>query len=171
MPLKFTTDPKVITRKIKNVLMDIPRIAGIEAERFFKESFRRQGWHDNVFTPWKARKGGRTRTLGEKKSGRSVLIKTGALRRSIRVIHRGRDFVVLGTSLPYAKIHNEGGIISGRFRVRTHTRRNRQGEGTHTVTEHSRTVNRRMPRRRFMGNSNALNYKINTVIRYRIKQI
>lgn len=171
MPLKFTKDPHAINRALKKVVEDVPRIAGIEGERFFKLSFTKQGWEDKVFLPWQARKGSNTRKLGEKKQGRAILIQSGALRRSVRVVKRGRNFVVIGSSLPYAKIHNEGGTIAGTYSIRTHKRRNRKSEGTHLVESHTRKVNTKMPRRRFMGNSAALNYQIFKVIRQRIKAI
>lgn len=170
MPLKFTRDPKVITQNLIKVVKDIPRIAGVEAERFFKDSFRRQGWHDKVFTPWKARGGARTRALGEKRQGRAVLIKSGALRRSVRVIRIGANFVIVGSSLPYAQIHNEGGTITGTHSVRAHKRRGRKGAGEFPVQAHSRTVNTKIPRRRFIGNSMALNLEISKIIRYRIRR-
>ncbi len=171
MPLKYTKDPKLVIKKLRSMIEDIPRIAGIEAERFFKDSFRKQGWEGNTFAAWKARGGARTRTLGEKQAGRSILIKSGALRRSIKVTRRGRNFVIVSSSLPYAQIHNEGGKISGNFTVRTHERRNRKGTGSHAVESHSRKVNTTIPKRQFLGSSSSLNHNIGRAIRLRLKKL
>ncbi len=171
MPLKFSKDPSIIVKHLVKLVDDMPRIAGIEAERFFKESFRRQGWQDNVFIPWTPRKGQRAARLGEKRQGRAVLIKSGALRKSVRVLRRGKNFVIVGTSLPYAQIHNDGGTIQGTFRVKAHLRANRKKPGKHPVESHTRQVNTRIPRRRFIGNSAALNAQIIKVFRQRIKAI
>lgn len=179
MPLHFTTDPKKLIQHMIRVLQDVPRIAGVEGEKFFKESFRKQGWEDRIFTSWKARKGDKQRRFGESSNGRGILIKSGALRRSIRVIMVSKNYVIIGSSLPYSKIHNEGGTIEGSFTVKSHKRRRnstggkkgnkRGGSSDIIVKEHERQMNTKIPRRQFMGNSRALTEIINKEVRYRMK--
>jgi phage gpG-like protein len=40
--------------------------------------------------------------------GRQQLVKTGRLRQSIRVLKRTNNSITVGSSVPYAKYHNEG---------------------------------------------------------------
>ncbi len=80
-------------------------MVGVTAVVFFKENFTRKGFVDGTLVKWKARK------VYLKKSGRGILMKTGALRRSIRIIQASANKVTVGTMLVYAQIHNEGGTI------------------------------------------------------------
>ena len=79
---------------------------------------------------------------------------SGRLKRSIRKLSEGDYFVYVGTDVPYAQIHNEGGEINKTVTVRTHSR-TRKGR-TETVKSHRRKMNIKMPKRQFLGDSNAL---------------
>jgi phage gpG-like protein len=86
-----------------------PRIVhemGSEAVTYSKENFRRQAFDGK---PWPKRKKDRT-------PGRAVLIKTGHLRNSIHITNQSAGSVSIGTDLPYAQIHNDGGVIQHRGR-------------------------------------------------------
>ena len=139
----------------------LPRMAGVVAVNFSKERFRSQNWLDNSTEPWQSRK----RKI---KGKRGTLIKSGRLKRSIRLVRVTPNSATIGSDVPYAQIHNEGGRVNVTQSVTTHTRkahsRRRNGRKEtvkeHTVKAHSRKVNFIMPRRQFMGTSAVLNKKI-----------
>jgi phage gpG-like protein len=79
---------------------------GTEAKNHFVKSFRNQGFEDKSIVKWKHRK-----RLEQGKS-RAILVKSGDLRRSIRVINKSYRSITLGSDLPYAQIHNDG--LNGR---------------------------------------------------------
>jgi phage gpG-like protein len=90
--------------KYKQTVTRLPRLLGATAVEYVHGNFRAQGFVDKGTDKWKPRK--RTDT------GRAILVKSGALRRDIRVRGTGPNYVIVGTSLPYASIHNEGGTIA-----------------------------------------------------------
>lgn len=63
-----------------------------EREAFFNEKWKRRKWNDD--------------------ETRGLLMRTGALRQSIRAETVGQEKVVFSSDVPYAKIHNEGGTIT-----------------------------------------------------------
>ena len=70
-----------------------------EREAFFSDKWKRRKWNDD--------------------ETRGLLMRTGALRRSVKLENNpgfatitDRNSVVFETTVPYAKIHNEGGIIT-----------------------------------------------------------
>ncbi|MGJ1366031.1 phage virion morphogenesis protein [Sphingobacterium spiritivorum] len=151
-----------------------PRFVGNIAVNFYKDSFTRQGWiSDSRLERWKKRK-----YENRKKSRRGILIKSGALRRSIRVLRVGLGYVVVGSPLPYAKIHNEGGRIRavqniGSFRRRyRRTGRGRQASVTSVIVKaHKRRVNTVIPKRQYMGPSEFVNKRILMKSEYELKRI
>lgn len=166
MPLKHSSNIKNQMAKLKLFAKnDVQRIVGVEAVKFFKDSFIQQGWTDVNTEPWKQRK---TKDKGTK-GNRKVLEKTGALMNSIQYEIRGNKIVVMSKDIPYAQIHNEGGVISTTQKVRSHTRRTRSGRSK--VRAHTRQIEFTMPKRQFMGNSQELNKKIELIIAKRIKKI
>lgn len=136
-PLKhiIEKDEKAWKREKRNVNI----LVGNEAKNFFQDNFKRQGFKDEKVNKWKKRK--------NKDSGRAILVKTGALRRSIRVLSRGRNFLVVGSTKKYAAVHNEG-LRSGRPRGGSFN----------------------MPQRRFIGKSKTLDEKITKLIVKRISK-
>ena len=90
-------------QKMKSTL---PTVLGKRIKNFTLEAFRKQGFTDSGFTKWKPRK-------KNKDAGRAILVKTGKLRRSIKVSRANWTRVVVGSyGVAYAQIHNEGGEIS-----------------------------------------------------------
>lgn len=90
-------------QKMKSTL---PTVLGNRIKNFTLEAFRKQGFTDSGFTKWKPRK-------KNKDAGRAILVKTGKLRRSIKVSRANWTRVVVGSyGVAYAQIHNEGGEIS-----------------------------------------------------------
>ncbi len=149
---------------IKNILNRAPEAIGVIAVNHFKQNFERQGFVDDVKTPWQARK----KDKGKDK-GRAILRKSGRLANSLRVTRANTEEVAIGTDVPYARIHNEGGEIKQAARselfIRNRYKRGvkkgkfakgkKKGRG---FTYTDRVI--RMPKRQFLGNSKNLNYKI-----------
>ncbi|MCC3159503.1 phage virion morphogenesis protein [Hymenobacter sp. 15J16-1T3B] len=170
--------------RIDRFLKQAVRPLGQLAVREFVGSFKRQGWVNErgVFLPWKPRRGqGRNRSgvsgrlpfASDAPESRAVLVKSGRLRRSIRVTSTTDTSATIGTDVPYAQLHNQGGTISGSVNVRAHRRRRFESDevsapgssrakhvrvhiGDSNVKAHTRTVNTTIPQRQFMGFSKAL---------------
>lgn len=129
--------------------------ASYRAVRFSKQRFVQKNWIDTTPEPWKPRK--------QKDSGR-LMVKSGRLKRSIREVSRTATSVTIGTDVPYARIHNEGGIMRETVQIKAHSRkrsaRQKRGTGDIKVKAHSRRMNVRIPPRPFIGESKALHNKI-----------
>jgi len=99
-------------------------VMGVEAKKHFVSSFRNQGFTDESFKRWQSRKGEVSGFGVSKKSkgGRAILVKSGALRRSVKVLNKNYNSVTLGSSLPYAELHNDGGLIYRKAHKRTSSR-------------------------------------------------
>lgn len=96
---KITDDLQCrINRLIRVTMKDIK----VEALDEFDRNFEREAFFNDK---WARRK------YNDDES-RGLLIKTGNLRRSITGRITDRDSVVIETTQPYAKIHNEGGTIT-----------------------------------------------------------
>ena len=88
-----------INRFIRLTLNDIR----VEAKEEFDMNFKREAFFNEK---WKRRKGDTDETRG-------LLVQSGTLRRSIRSqIMEGGKGEEITSSVPYAKIHNEGGSIT-----------------------------------------------------------
>ena len=88
---------KRVNRLVRETLKDIRTEAldefdrNFEREAFFNQKWARRKYHDE---------------------SRGLLIQTGNLRRSITGRVTDRNSVVIETTRPYARIHNEGGTIT-----------------------------------------------------------
>ena len=148
--------------------------AGTIAVNFSKERFRDKNWVDNTREKWDNRK---------RADRGSLLAKSGRLKRSIRKLAGGNYYVFIGTDVPYAQIHNEGGQVNKTVSVRAHTRNgNKRARGTTRgngrtrktntstirVKAHTRKMNLTIVKRQFMGNSDVLTRRIE---RHMYKQI
>lgn len=147
--------------KLEKELPKIPRLAGLLAVAFYKESWDRKGFLDARLQKWAKRKG--------KPDGRAILVKSGLLRRSIRLLKVSGSQVVIGTAgVVYASIHNEG--FDGPVQIKTHKRKGHLRKGKRkaikvapsTVQAHTRTM--KMPKRQFIGASKVLEAKIEKAI-------
>ena len=172
MPVKKTKKKTDIAR-LRKAINDTPRVVGIEAVFFFTDTFRKQGFYDNGLNKWPGRK-----DTGTKSTGRGLLMKTGRLRRSIRMIRLVTNGVHIGSDVPYARAHNEG--FEDTVNVSEHTRRRYQKTTTYgsfqgtaqkrrkQTVHHLKSVsqvqthtsNMKIPKRQFIGNSDWLNRKI-----------
>ena len=95
---------------------DLPRMVGTEAVNFSKERFVQQNWYDTAPIPWPKRK--HDRRGGEKRQQGAVLVDSGRLKRSIRIVSVSPSAVVIGTDVPYAQMHNDG--FKGEENVKAH---------------------------------------------------
>lgn len=122
----------------RNIYNDILRDARVKLTEMFDRNFREQGFFGKR---WQATKVSKT----NKRGTGSILIVTGAMRRSIRSMLRGNG-VVFSSHLPYTALHNEGGNFA--VTVRAHSRISRKGN-PYTVRAHQRQMS--MPQRQFIG--------------------
>lgn len=165
---------------VQTALKNLPQKVGAQVVLFTKQRFREQAWVDTTTQPWAKRKPGAKRD-----KGRAILKDTGRLQRSVRVISVTPGSVVIGTDVPYAQAHNEG--FRGLQNVRSHTRNRYQrvtsGTGIYSVkTRKERmqsskqvvhggeisvkafTRHMNLPKRQFLGNSQALNNQVKRLI-------
>ncbi|MDR1865978.1 MAG: phage virion morphogenesis protein [Bacteroidales bacterium] len=140
----------------------LPAKVATAAVNFSKSRFVKQNWHDQSPEPWEKRR--RDRRGGKKRQKGAVLVDSGRLKRSIRIVSISRERVVTGTDVPYARIHNDG--LDGAVQVRKHNRRSRKGN-VYGVKAHTRKV--KMPRRRFLGDSAELARQLENLMADEIK--
>lgn len=163
----------------------VPNEIAVIAVNFSKERFRDQAWLDNSREPWKQR----SRKRSGKKRSQTLLVDKGRLKRSIRKIHADQNSVIIGTDVPYAEIHNNGGTIKEVVIVRQHTvkahkrkaySRQRAGRSeriksqlikSHSVKTHKRRMNTRIPARPFIGKSEALERRIFMHVYYKFDDV
>lgn len=145
----------------KELFKDMPDLVAIHALNFFKESFYKQGFTDNSFEKWQDRKVA---------DSRAILTQTTNLRESMRIIQSDSTKIEIGTSLPYAQIHNDGGVIS--IQVTPKSRRyfwfmfkatKKPMWRAMALTKKDR-LSIKMPKRQFIGDSQALNGQIDSMI-------
>ncbi|SDC53138.1 phage virion morphogenesis protein [Williamwhitmania taraxaci] len=163
-----------LMERIERVMRILPARAAAVAVNFSKDRFRQQAWVDTNTEPWAKRK---SSGWGKReRRGRAILVDSGRLRRSIRVVTVAETYAVIGSHEPYAKVHNDGfrGKITQKVRAHSYSRYGKQKQGTGVysiktkrestktvrvkggdiqVKAFTRTVNQRIPRRRFIGPS------------------
>ncbi|MFV0310530.1 MAG: phage virion morphogenesis protein [Dysgonomonas sp.] len=158
-----------IFERINSAVAALPARIAVVAVNFSKERFVKKNWIDRSTETWKKTK---------KKKG-STLVASGRLKRSIRKVTVTPSRVVIGTDVPYARIHNEGGEISGTETVRSFTRRRhrrrahmRKGKPikeqtvkSYRVKPFSRKYKRKFIKRQFIGQSQELNNQIDKLIK------
>lgn len=145
MPRNPEDQIRALQKRVKGAFNRLPTILGNEAVNFTLDNFRRQGFLGSSLESWAKRKVGWKK---DNRSGRAIMIDTGRLRRSVRIVKATQDTVVIGTDVPYAKAHNEGLRIGVIQSVKSFSRKS----GVE-VKAHSRRINVSLPRRRFMGKS------------------
>lgn len=92
-------------RRMVPAMLD--EMANNAVNHFKVENFNAEGFIDETVERWPARKSKRDN------AGRRLMVKTGRLRESIKVISRYGNVRKIGTLVPYSKYHNEG--IPGRL--------------------------------------------------------
>lgn len=151
--------------RLDRVYRNLPNKAATLVVNFVKERFNAQNWVDSRTEPWKKRKVNRG---SKRRQGRKILIDKSRLLRSIRKIEVTPYSATIGTDVPYAQIHNDGGKFSGNVTIKSHQRkahtrkhgRKRERVKATTVSSHTRKMRWRMPRRQFIGPSVVLDKRI-----------
>lgn len=163
----------------------LPIKIAAEAEKWFKDSFRNQGFSDWGLQPWRGTKSGKKNRFGMKSMG--ILIASGKLKNSIRTTHASAGIIEITAGnqfVPYAQIHNEGGSGIGKITVKSYrrkvsrtasisstsmktkkttSRRRKITTGVTVVKSHVRDMSK-FPKRQFMGDSQKLNERIERII-------
>ncbi len=142
----------------RNIYDDILRDARVKLTEMFKNNFREQGFFGEK---WVATKASKTNKRGRG----SILIVTGAMRRSIRSMIRGMA-VVFTSNLPYTALHNEGGSFA--VNVRAHSRTSKKTGNTHAVRSHTRQMN--MPQRQFIGDHEKVREALGDIVFKRLEK-
>jgi len=169
---------RIASQEFKQVWLTLPYKVGVICVAYSKARFRYQNWLDTAPEPWKPRS-----KSAKRNKGRSILIDTGRLRRSIRIINTTSNSVTVGSDVPYAAVHNDGysGTIQIPLHIRKRFKKDKQGTGVFNVKTrkermktvkkeagetivkaHTRKLN--LPRRRFLGNSKLLRVQISNLI-------
>lgn len=161
MPLQ-NANIRGLQRRLQKAHRNVPKIAAIEAERYFTRSFREEKWEGKKWEPLK------DGDKAKRSDRRGLLVKSGRLMRGFqRGYAMGKYAVAVVNATPYAPVHNEGLRVRGVQNVRAHHRR--QGNSRTQVSSHTRKVDFKMPQRQFMGNSAQLNKLIRRkiIVNYR----
>lgn len=166
-PIKYDLE------KVAAMLRRLPGKVAVVAENFSKERFRESAWKDQAAHPWRGRARDTT-----KDQGRAILVKSGALRRSIKATARGMS-VIISSHLPYAEAHNEGFSGTVTDTVGSHSRKSHKRKAytrsdgrhvgavqvkEHTVGSFTRKRNMNLAGRRFIGHSATLNKEVTALI-------
>lgn len=141
-------------------MRSLPKLVAEEAAEYSRRRFAEKNFDGK---PWKPLSKNYRPTRG------TLLVRSGALLNSVRVVSVSQEKVVIGagnSKVPYAQVHNEG--FSGSVVVKTHSRRMKGGK-TVRVKSHNRRMN--IPRRQFMGNCPELERKLKTVSEQLFKSI
>lgn len=163
-----------VKKNIERMKKTLPVLLANQAQNFFTDSWKKQGWDDNGVKRWPKRK-----SNGKKSIGRATLVKSGKLRRAVGQSIRLKSFdkIKLVVALPYAAVHNDGynGVVRAHTRARftksttsqfIGLRQNKNGKmvmATRRTTIYTQTgevkvkaYNMNMPQRKFMGDSTTL---------------
>jgi phage gpG-like protein len=162
-----------IETRLKQYLTVLPTKVGGWAVEFYKGSFSRQGFIDSHYERWIDRK-------SKPDQSRAILVKTGRLKRSIRVLGVNHHSVIIGTDVPYAQVHNEGETVNipARTRVINFARiennkvrfsRKRTAQFSQKINTSAYSFN--MPQRQFIGESEFLEKRIEARIEKDILKI
>ena len=132
-------------------------------------------------------KAGKPRKKSDGRRRRAILVKTGRLRKSIRIRRATFRRITIAAEAPYAAAHNFG--VDETVTVRAHTRRTygrvqekyttssgkertrtkRVETGSHTVRSHTRHM--QLPQRQFMGDSQMLDQKLDRIVERAVEEI
>jgi phage gpG-like protein len=178
-------------------MLTLPYKAGVIMVAYSKDRFKYQNWIDVYPEKWQRRSRKKQWTNKGKapnNQGRALLIQSGRLRRSIRIVSTTANSVTIGSDVPYAAAHNDGLRLGVYQRVRAFVRMNRKRDqygitvgkqskkstrikfvknasGISHVSAHTRKMNMNLPRRRFMGESKYLANQISRMIAAEINKI
>lgn len=160
-----------IQKPLAEALRRLPPILGNEVVNFAHDNFDRQSFNG---VPWQKRKNP-TKWGKRDDEGRSLLVKTGRLRRSIRVaeiLENRVKIVAGGADVPYARAHNEGSKGMVTQYVNPFLRRGKKGK-TESVNGFFRTINQNIPKRQFISgdkDSPELAYRLKKIVNEELKK-
>jgi len=89
-------------RMARQLMQDLLIDAEVMGLDFIHKNFEKEGFQDSSFQAWASRK---------EPSSYNLLRVTNSLFNSIDATNDGRSKVTFTADMPYAKIHNEGGIV------------------------------------------------------------
>lgn len=184
----ITIPIKELQRRIESVALRLPIIAGRIAVKFALDNFKNQRFLGETLQPWRPRKNPNKWGQTPPRNNRKILVDTGRLRRSIRIVSSTHNMVTIGSDVPYAKAHNEGVRLGEIQKVSSHTRklngiatvqtiktkRSRKVKvqvGENTVKAHTRKINQKIPARPFLKDSPYLREKLSRHIAAEILRI
>lgn len=178
-----------VLQNVDRLKKNLPTLLASQAQGFFVDSWRKQGWDDGSVIKWAPRK-----KETKKTAGRAILVKSGALRRAVNQSIRQATFerIRLVVALPYAQVHNDGGTVTtkdrtqvlrfrpmsynletgkyrGRFVKKNATGARKYGDYSMKVNISATSYN--MPQRRFMGDSKTLRNKQVALITKQIDKV
>ena len=187
---QFIALVKAKQREIRDAIhRRLPVKIGRMATDHFQENFRRGGYVDGGLHPWPV-------TRRQQSGGKSASSQYGPLLSarknlygSIRYVP-GDAQVVVGTSVPYAAVHNQGATITTHPRVTPKMRKfawrqffaaggkNAPADsgagfwkGLALTKKDKLTVTAKIPQRKFLGPSQELSQKVNQTVENEIKNI
>ncbi len=163
---KFNFDR--VIKKLEQSKSSLPKVLANDTKKFFLASWKKQGWDDNGVKAWAPRKYNKNKRA----SGRSILVKSGALRRAVNASLKSATFdsIKFSVYLPYAQIHNEGGTINKKESNKTVGFRKKRGSDAMVFAKIGAKKNKatfvqdfkigahsiKMPQRKYMGDSASL---------------
>lgn len=154
-------------RKAINVLQhSLPKVASQVAKEEFEQNFQAQGLRvsEGQVQKWQPRQREARTVAARNNARRSILVKTGELRRSFQLKPQvGMARVTNPT--PYARIHNRGGRIKGQMRAYS---TNRKSGKTRLRPSGSPAY---MPARPFMVQTPLLRQKINQALHEEVVRV
>lgn len=172
MPVKYTGKSyAAILQDLKKFKLQFATIVGTEAVNFFKSSFDRQGFvEDRKIAKWKPRLPG-----FKARTGGATLVKTGRLKRSIRITYKSPGLVKVGTDVVYARIHNEGGVISQTLSAKQVKYFwylfKSTGNETYKAIALAKRVTIHIPKRQFIGRSKFLDDRIGMILQRELLKV
>ena len=164
-----------IQQRLAQTLRTLPAVIGEEAVNFSLEAFDKEAWNGYTTDNWAKRKNP-TKWGKADETDRALLVKTGKLKRSVRITRILNDRVRIGAGgadVPYARAHNFGFRGKVHQNVNAFTRKMKNGK-TQNVKAHQRTINQNIPQRQFIGgekHSPYLRARVRRAILLELKQV
>lgn len=149
-----------IQERLASTLRVLPEIIGNEVVNFSIDRFEQEAWRDTTQEIWEKRKN-TTKWGKSDETDRALLVKTGKLKRSIRITRIVENKVYVGAGgpdVPYAKAHNYGFKGNINQKVRAYKRKNKDGKKNIEVKEHERIIKQNIPKRQFIGGESESQY-------------
>ena len=165
---------------------EIPRKAAVVAKNHFMHNFDESGFVDGGLRPWK-----KTRRQEAGDPRKPLTSNRNHLMNSIDVVG-APGLVTVVNSVPYARIHNEGGTIHSQPTITPKMRKMawakaysiagvskdgklpkeaRKWRALALTKKEKLNIKIKMPRRQFIGDSKELRVKINQIIVNKLKEI